>query len=143
MKEKNRKFFKRIFIKETKEMEVLLSNINKTVLRIIEKEKEWDLKLAEVHHRSQKLDNLFDNLDISIDQHMNKYSKSWAVVSIQGQKSDFIQFFDLGQSDIRQIQDFLRSFDKRSNIKIDSFPNASGLFKIKRGRGRGGRNIQW
>lgn len=128
---------------EYENLSILIETFKETERRIISKERGLDFKINEVHERSQKLDKLFDNLDISIDHHMNKYSKSWAVVSIQGGKSDFIQFFDLGQSDIRDIQNFLRSFDRRSNVKIDSFPNASGLFEIDRKKGKGGRNVQW
>lgn len=74
---------------------------------------------------SRKLHNLLDNLDISVDHH--EYSSSWAVISIQGQQSDFIKFIDLGRSDIHTIQQFLRQFDRS---KVDCSPQASKFFKL-------------
>lgn len=46
-----------------------------------------------------------------------KYSPNWAVICIQG-KQDFIKFIDLDNKELRDIQHFLRRFDKR-NCSID------------------------
>lgn len=78
--------------------------------------------------KHNRLDNMLDNFDISVDHHM--YSRSWAVVSIQGQKQDFVKFMDLGTRDIQEIQRFLHSFER--NVKIDTAPNLTPFFKIKR-----------
>jgi hypothetical protein len=64
------------------------------------------------------------HFDISVDVHRNstRYARSWAVISLQGQKSDYIKFIDLGDQDIRDIATFLRQFERQSNIKIDATP---------------------
>lgn len=64
-----------------------------------------------------KLQNIFKNIDVSVDVH--QYSPSWAVISIQGEGSDYIKFIDLGRSDMMAIQRFLRQFDRG---KIDAHP---------------------
>jgi len=66
------------------------------------------------------------NMDVSVDFH--ERANSWACISIQG-KSDYVKFIDLGDSDLRQISQFLRQFERNSNIKIDASPQARGFFK--------------
>lgn len=78
-----------------------------------------------------RLDNIFKNLEVSVDVHDKRYSKSWAVISIQGEHSDFIKFIDLGKNEIHEIQQFLNHFNRS---KIDACPNTSPFFKFKRDR---------
>lgn len=77
----------------------------------------------------RKLKNVIGNIDISVDVH--QYSKSWACISIQGQKDDFIKFIDLGEADIRQIASFLRHFDRD---KIDAYPGISNFIRMEKDR---------
>lgn len=79
--------------------------------------------------QEHRINNLLDNMDISVD--VNYYSKSWAVISIQGEKTDFIKFIDLGRSDILEIQKFLRYFDR---TKIDAAPQESAFLRIPRSK---------
>jgi len=74
-----------------------------------------------------KISNILNNIDVSVDVH--EYSRSWAVISIQGENSDYIKFVDLGKSDIREIQKFLRNFDRS---KVDANPMASKFLKISK-----------
>ena len=84
-------------------------------------------QIIKSHNQTIAVSNLLQNIDISVDLH--KYAPSWAVISIQGQKSDYIKFVDLGQRDIIEIQRFLRRFD-RSKRKIDApFPEKN-FFKF-------------
>lgn len=57
---------------------------------------------------------LLNNVGVAADIHISNkgYSRSWAVINIQG-KRDFVKFVDLGEKDIREIQNFLRNFDKQ------------------------------
>jgi hypothetical protein len=128
---------------EYNNLKVLIDTFKDTEKRIILKERNLDSKINEVHDRSRKLDILFENLDVSIDHHINKYSRSWAVISLQGQKMDYIKFMDLGNDGVMEIQRFLRQFEIDSNIKLDSFPRADELFGIERGKGKNNRNIKW
>lgn len=101
-----RKIFRWIFKNELSELDELKS----------------DLKI-----KQDKLNNLFENIDVSVD--VNQRSPSWAVISIQG-KQDYIKFIDLGQSEIRDIQHFLRHFER--NVKVDASPQMSNFIKCGR-----------
>ena len=59
------------------------------------------------------------NIDVSVDVHHR--SGSWAVVSLQGTKTDYIKFIDLGNRDMMEIARFLRQYD-RANVKLDASP---------------------
>lgn len=73
--------------------------------------------LAEV--RAERIRKLLGNIDVSVDVHHR--SGSWAVVSLQGGKTDYIKFVDLDERSLREISSFLRQFD-RQNVKIDANP---------------------
>lgn len=72
---------------------------------------------AEVH--AARIRQLMGNIDVSVDVHHR--SGSWAVVSLQGGKTDYIKFIDLGNRDMMDIAHFLRQYD-RANVKIDASP---------------------
>lgn len=76
--------------------------------------------------QKDKIDNLLGNLSVSVDHHQG--ARSWAVISIQGQNSDFVKFVDLGEREIREIQHFLRRFDRST---VDCSPIASQYLRIK------------
>ena len=114
MKAKNniiKKFFRWIFSDELKSIE---QSVNSS-----------KFELEKIREKSDKLSNILGNIDVSVDVH--EYSRSWAVISIQGEKSDYIKFVDLGRSEIREIENFLRHFDRR---KIDASPQASRYLKF-------------
>ena len=73
----------------------------------------------EAEVRAERIRELLGNIDVSVDVHQR--SGSWAVVSLQGGKTDYIKFVDLDQRSIREIAFFLRQFD-RKNVKIDANP---------------------
>lgn len=75
-------------------------------------------------------------IDVSVDVHEfdYKYSPSWAVVSLQGQRADYIKFVELGQSDINEISRFLRNYERTANIKVDAAPHASQFLRIHRSK---------
>ncbi len=77
-------------------------------------------------------DNVLSNIDVSVDIHEydHRYSPSWAVISLQGQKTDYIKFIALGQSDINEIANFLRQFERNTNIKVDASPHATRFLRI-------------
>jgi hypothetical protein len=93
-------------------------------------------KINKVDYLEENLQNLLSNIDVGVDIHEfdHRYSPSWAVISIQGQKQDFIKFMNLGSSDIREIERFLRHFEK--NVKIDATPQTTNFIKFER-KGRG------
>jgi hypothetical protein len=90
--------------------------------KVIEATEKLNKTLGAKHSR---VDNLLDNLQVSVDHHM--FSRSWAVISIQGKKSDYIKFIDLGERDIREIQQFISRYDRS---KVDCAPQHSTMFKF-------------
>jgi|GEM_PF-1147623 len=64
--------------------------------------------------------NVLANFDVSVDVH--HHSPSWAVISLQGEKTDYLKFISLNNSTIRDIHRFLSQFDRENNIKIDCSP---------------------
>ena len=78
----------------------------------------------------KQLDTIFKSFDISVDVH--QYSRSWAVISLQGSKTDFIKFIDLGDAELRDIKNFLQQYEKNwDNVKIDASPINTQFLKIK------------
>lgn len=73
----------------------------------------------EAEFRAERIQKLMGNIDVSVDVHHR--SGSWAVVSLQGAKTDYIKFVDLGNRDMMEIARFLRQYD-RANVKIDASP---------------------
>ncbi|MDV3665455.1 hypothetical protein CMT75_09005 [Elizabethkingia anophelis] len=113
-------------------MRKIKSKIQSWILQLIR----WALssELAKIESQiktnaiqEKRINHLLDNLDISVDVHYR--ANSWAVISIQGEKTDFIKFIDLGRSDILEIQKFLRYFDR---TKIDAAPQESAFLRIPR-----------
>lgn len=66
---------------------------------------------------------------VGVDIHQR--SASWAVICIQGKKHDFVKFIDLPDKDIRDIQQFLRHFDRRRmNVDMPNGMPKDIFFKI-------------
>jgi hypothetical protein len=97
------------------------------------KEKELDVLIKESRQKINHLKNLLEGIDVSVDVHeYEKYSPSWAVISLQGQKSDYIKFVNLKDSDIRDISYFLRRYERNHDIKIDAAPHTSKFLRIRK-----------
>lgn len=111
-----KKVFRWVFSKELKDLETQVE-LAKSSLIVYER-------------KVQEVENLLGNIDVSVDIHTR--SNSWACISIQGEETDYIKFVDLGKSDIREIANFLRYFERsEANIKVDAFPPISrGFFKV-------------
>ena len=71
--------------------------------------------------------NVLANFDVSVDVHQR--SPSWAVISLQGEKTDYLKFISLNNSTIRDIHRFLSQFDRENNIKIDCSPMEYHYFR--------------
>ena len=105
--------------------------------KIVRKLVRWALKdeidqlnvgILEIKVQINRVKQVLGNIDVGVDVHEydNKYSPSWAVISIQGKRTDFIKFIDLGQREIIDIQQFLRHFDRS---KVDASPHATQFLK--------------
>lgn len=115
-----KKLFNWLFKDEILKLEQKFEYINSSLVKSEQK----------ILSRSKVLDYLLQGIDVSVDVHENNYSNSWAVVSLQGAKTDYIKFVDLGNNDIREIQNFLRYYEKAGITKIDASPRTSKFLKI-------------
>lgn len=79
-----------------------------------------------LHNELERVQNVLSNFDVSVDVH--HYGASWAVVSLQGNKYNYLKFIDLGDKDFRDISCFLSQFDRRNHIKIDCSPMDASYF---------------
>lgn len=117
MKKILHKILKWIFAEELQKLKQQTEDLDKKIEVI----KEYQYRLKEMNitmdSYRKSIENILGNIDISVDIH--QYSRSQAVISLQGTKSDYIKFVDLGDSDIHQIKRFLEKFSKQ-NIKIDA-----------------------
>ena len=90
-------------------------------MKIKTKIKKWlgidimDSNMDNLHHRIETLEGL---LLVSVDYSPHGRDISWAVISVKG-KSEWVQFFDLGRADIREISHFLKQY-QRGNTAIDA-----------------------
>lgn len=107
-----RKLFLYLFKEDFQRMKALERNLEGLIHR-----QKCATSLAEV--RAERIRKLLGDIDVSVDVHHR--SGSWAVVSLQGGKTDYIKFIDLGDRDIMDIAHFLRQYD-RKNVKIDASP---------------------
>ena len=112
MKKLLRKLFLYLFKEDFKRMKALEKDLEGLIHR-----QKCATSLAEV--RAERIRKLLGNIDVSVDVHHR--SGSWAVVSLQGGKTDYIKFIDLGSRDLMEIARFLRQYD-RANVKIDASP---------------------
>lgn len=116
-----RKFFKWLFKAELNQLES----------RILEAKAATN----KVEMMERHFNKMLSNIDVSVDVHEHhRYARSWAVISLQGSRTDYLKFIDLGDSDIRHIAQFLRQFERGSNIKIDASPSATGFLRMPRAR---------
>lgn len=112
MKKLLRKLFLYLFKEDFQRMKALERDLEGLIHR-----QKCATSLAEV--RAERIRKLLGNIDVSVDVH--HHSGSWAVVSLQGGKTDYIKFIDLGSRDMMDIAHFLRQYD-RANVKIDASP---------------------
>lgn len=112
MKKLLRKLFLYLFKEDFQRMEALERDLKGLIHR-------QKCATSEAEVRAERIRQLLGNIDVSVDVHQR--SGSWAVVSLQGGKTDYIKFIDLGSRDMMEIARFLRQYD-RANVKIDASP---------------------
>ncbi len=89
--------------------------------------KQCEKERTQLKMQADRVENLLSNLDISVDLH--HYSPSWAVISLQGKKTDYIKFIQLKDSTIMEISKILNQFDRS---KIDCSPMEYPFFKTNK-----------
>lgn len=83
-----------------------------------------------------KIKGIVEEFDVSVDVHETRVSRSgsWAVISLQGKRADFVKFIDLEDRDLQEIGGFLRQYERSANIKIDAAPQTSRFLKMSKSR---------
>ena len=114
MKQFIKKYLKKLF---NWIFEEELSKLKKEIEDAYQKSLIAEDMLKKANKKAKDINSLLGNLDVSVDVH--QYSSSWAVVSLQGKKTDYIKFINLGESQMREIAQFLSHFDRS---KIDANP---------------------
>lgn len=113
--------FNRIFKSQLTDLQHTLDHANQNM-------RSSERLVLQLKDQKRYVNEIFDKLDVSVDVH--KYEPSWAVISLQGKKMDYVKFIDLGDSDIREIASFLRQFERRHNIKVDARPDIREWLKM-------------
>ncbi len=124
-----KQFFRWVFSAELKKLEAQRVEADKWIETLKK-------NIATCKFVEKRFSDLIGSIDVSVDVYpvgindkLRHYSRNWAVISVQGEKEDFIKFFDLGPAEIRHIKEFLKHFDK---VKVDAAPGTSEFLKIKR-----------
>jgi hypothetical protein len=126
MKKIIKKLFQWIFEKELSELQKEREKCKEVYIEVEQQRQHLLKDVYSINILRENMRKAFKNIDISVDVH--RYSKSWAVISIQGETTDFIKFIDLGKNDIREIQKFLSMFD---HAKVDTTPNETTFIKFE------------
>ena len=84
-------------------------------------------RLESIQKLQSELQGVVKTMEVCVDVHEYGPSPSWAVISIQGQKADYIKFVDLGRAEVLEIAKFISQFDRR---KVDATPTASHFLRI-------------
>ena len=112
IKKKFKGFFEWAFSDELSNMRTTCEQQQSTP-RQMQKEIE-DLRILQnqltVYRR--KMETLLGS--ISISTNLPKKSENWAVISIQGEKIDYVKFVALPKNDMIAISQFLAQFDQRA-----------------------------
>lgn len=111
-----KKFLRKLFFWLFKEDFERMNKLESDLKGLIHRQKSATQE-AEVH--AARIRQLMENIDVSVDVH--RYHGSWAVLSLQGEKVDYVKFIDLDDASISEISSFLRQFDSEK-VKIDANP---------------------
>lgn len=100
--------------------------------RLETKDKQIIELFKQLNEHREKLNNigefLHENTNVAIDHGV--HSGSWAVISIEGQRSHYLKFLNLGRKDSEEIMQFMRYMEKRTGrrVQIDCAPHFYGKF---------------
>ena len=59
---------------------------------------------------------------VSVGVDVHQMGRSWAVINIDGKKTNVLKFVDLDRKTAKEITQFLRQFEKTHDINIDADP---------------------
>jgi len=78
-------------------------------------------KRIRIEQLEQQLRLITGEVKVGVDYDHYGRRQSWAVVCLEGQNKTFVQFYNLKDKDVADIQDFLKHFETKSKI-VDTPP---------------------
>ncbi len=112
-----KRIFNWIFAAQLKELQDKTENCKSLIAHL-------EIQSKKLEKNNNKLMNLLGNFDVSVDVH--QYSPSWAIISLQGKKTDYVKFVDLGDIQVAEIARFISKYERN---KVDATPQMRGFIK--------------
>lgn len=112
IKKKFKGFFEWAFSDELSNMRMTCEQQQRATLQM--KREVEDLRILQnaVNVYKKKLESMLGG--ISISTNIPRKGENWAVISIQGEKIDYVKFIALPKNDMIAISKFLAQFDQRA-----------------------------
>lgn len=70
------------------------------------------------------------DVKVGVDYHHypDERRESWAVVCLEGERKTFVNFYNLKDNDVRDVETFLKHFETKSKIVDSPFRMGKGFF---------------
>lgn len=73
-------------------------------------------KRVRIEQLEQQLRLITGEVKVGVDYHHYDRRESWAVVCLEGDSKTFIQFYNLKDKDVKDIEHFLKFFETKNKI---------------------------
>jgi hypothetical protein len=112
IKQRFKGFFEWAFSDELSSMRTTCEQQQKTTLQMKHEIEELRILQNTVNVYKKKLESMLGG--ISVSANIPRKGENWAVISIQGEKIDYVKFIALPKNDMIAISKFLAQFDQRA-----------------------------
>lgn len=112
IKQRFKGFFEWAFSDELSSMRTTCEQQQKTTLQMKHEIEELRILQNTVNVYKKKLESMLGG--ISISANIPRKGENWAVISIQGERIDYVKFIALPKNDMIAISKFLAQFDQRA-----------------------------
>lgn len=126
IKNKFKGFFEWAFSDELTNMRTTCDRQQRTTSQMRKEIEDLRILQNQLNVYEKKLKALLGN--ISVSANLPKKAENWAVISIQGEKIDYVKFIALPKNDMLAISQFLAQFNNRA---LETNPNSYELVNGK------------
>lgn len=126
IKNKFKGFFEWAFSDELTNMRTTCDRQQRTTSQMRKEIEDLRILQNQLNVYEKKLKALLGN--ISVSANLPKKAENWAVISIQGEKIDYVKFIALPKNDMLAISQFLAQFNSRA---LETNPNSYELVNGK------------
>lgn len=112
IKQRFKGFFEWAFSDELSSMRTTCEQQQKTTLQMKHEIEELHILQNTVNVYKKKLESMLGG--ISVSANIPRKGENWAVISIQGERIDYVKFIALPKNDMIAISKFLAQFDQRA-----------------------------